>query len=69
MGRNKELIKSLNEPGKYVVFPGTEWCGNSAAGEVRNVVFLADPEQHPPKFSFDRHGNVVRSFECLNTAR
>lgn len=58
-----ELIKSLNEPGKFVIFPGTEWCGNSAAGGDHNVVFLADPEENPPEFPFDRHGNVARSFE------
>jgi hypothetical protein len=58
-----ELIKSLNEPGKFVIFPGTEWCGNSAAGGDHNVVFLADPAKFPPEFPFDRHGNVARSFE------
>ncbi|KAL4885917.1 hypothetical protein BJY04DRAFT_230149 [Aspergillus karnatakaensis] len=58
-----ELIKSLNEPGKFVIFPGTEWCGNSAAGGDHNVVFLGDPDSQPPEFPFDRHGNVARSFE------
>ena len=58
-----EVIKSLNEPGKFVIFPGTEWCGNSAAGGDHNVVFLADPAKHPPEFPLDRHGNVARSFE------
>ncbi|PYI03685.1 hypothetical protein BO78DRAFT_431900 [Aspergillus sclerotiicarbonarius CBS 121057] len=58
-----ELIQSLNKPGEFVIFPGTEWCGNSAAGGDHNVVFLADPATHPPEFPFDRHGNVARSFE------
>ncbi|KAH8647960.1 hypothetical protein BX600DRAFT_555357 [Xylariales sp. PMI_506] len=58
-----ELIKSLNEPGSFVIFPGTEWCGNSAAGGDHNVVFLGDPSSYPPEFPFDRHGNVARSFE------
>ncbi|KAL4781730.1 hypothetical protein BJX76DRAFT_313791 [Aspergillus varians] len=58
-----ELIKSLNEPGKFVLFPGTEWCGNSAAGGDHNVVFLGDPVTQPPEFPFDRNGNVARSFE------
>ncbi|CAI7625549.1 unnamed protein product [Penicillium glandicola] len=58
-----ELIISLNKPGEFVIFPGTEWCGNSAAGGDHNVVFLADPATHPPEFPFDRHGNVARSFE------
>lgn len=58
-----ELIRSLNEPGKFVIFPGTEWCGNSAAGGDHNVIFLGDTESLPPEFPFDRHGNVARSFE------
>lgn len=58
-----KLIQSLNEPGKFVIFPGTEWCGNSAAGGDHNVVFLADPATSPPEFPYDRHGNVARSFE------
>ncbi|KAJ5762716.1 hypothetical protein N7533_001397 [Penicillium manginii] len=57
------LIKSLNESGKFVIYPGTEWCGNSAAGGDHNVVFLEDPEEYPPEFPYDRHGNVARSFE------
>lgn len=57
------LIQSLNKPGQFVVFPGTEWCGNSAAGGDHNVVFLEDPASHPPEFPIDRHGNVARSFE------
>lgn len=58
-----KLIQSLNQPGKFVIFPGTEWCGNSAAGGDHNVVFLADPATNPPEFPYDRHGNVARSFE------
>ncbi|KAJ5332133.1 uncharacterized protein N7506_005916 [Penicillium brevicompactum] len=58
-----QLIKSLNEPGKFVIYPGTEWCGNSAAGGDHNVVFLENPDEYPPEFPFDRHGNVARSFE------
>jgi hypothetical protein len=58
-----ETIKQTNEPGKFVVFPGTEWCGNSAAGGDHNVVFLDDPDTNPPEFPLDRQGNVARSFE------
>ncbi|KAJ5247125.1 hypothetical protein N7468_002108 [Penicillium chermesinum] len=58
-----ELIQTLNEPGRFVIFPGTEWCGNSAAGGDHNVIFLADPTKYSPEFPFDRHGNVARSFE------
>lgn len=58
------LIKALNRPGHFVLFPGTEWCGNSAAGGDHNVVFLGDPEtQQAPEFPLDRNGNVARSFE------
>ncbi|KAH7148341.1 hypothetical protein EDB81DRAFT_946549 [Dactylonectria macrodidyma] len=58
-----EIIKSVSSDGEFVVFPGTEWCGNSAAGGDHNVVFLDDPETTSPEFPFDRHGNVARSFE------
>lgn len=58
-----KLIQSLNKPGEFVIFPGTEWCGNSAAGGDHNVVFLADIETRPPEFPLDRNGNIARSFE------
>jgi len=54
------LIHELNEPGRFVCFPGTEWCGNSSAGGDRNVVFLRDGK---PRFPFDERGRLVRSFE------
>lgn len=60
------LINTLNQPGHFVIFPGTEWCGNSAAGGDHNVVFLGDytqTEAQLPEFPLDRHGNVARSFE------
>ncbi|KAF0813724.1 hypothetical protein IGB42_02077 [Andreprevotia sp. IGB-42] len=55
-----ELIHSLNEPGRFVCFPGTEWCGNSSAGGDRNVVFL---HGRKPEFPYDEHGRMVRSIE------
>lgn len=55
-----ELIHSLNKDKEFVCFPGTEWCGNSAAGGDHNVIFLHERE---PEFPFDKHGNVCRSFE------
>jgi hypothetical protein len=58
-----KLIKEINKAGEFVVFPGTEWCGNSAVGGDHNVVFLDDPETHPPEFPVDKNGNVARSFE------
>lgn len=54
------LIGELNEPGRFVCYPGTEWCGNSCAGGDRNVVFLHDGK---PEFPFDNQGRLVRSFE------
>jgi hypothetical protein len=57
------IIRTINSEGEFIVFPGTEWCGNSAAGGDHNVVFLDDPTTFPPEFPFDRFGNVARSFE------
>ena len=59
------LITEINRsnPGRLVIFPGTEWCGNSAVGGDHNVVFLDDPDVSPPQFPLDKHGNVARSFE------
>lgn len=54
------LIGELNEPGRFVCYPGTEWCGNSCAGGDRNVIFLHDGK---PEFPFDAQGRLVRSFE------
>lgn len=54
------LIGELNEPGRFVCYPGTEWCGNSCAGGDRNVVFLHEGK---PQFPFDSQGRLVRSFE------
>ncbi|KAH7043351.1 hypothetical protein B0J12DRAFT_730601 [Macrophomina phaseolina] len=60
-----ELIKKINRENKakLLIFPGTEWCGNSAVGGDHNVVFLGDPESSPPEFPIDRRGNMARSFE------
>ncbi len=55
-----KLIHGLNEPGKFVCFPGTEWCGNSCAGGDHNVVFL---HGRTPEFPFDSKGKIARSFE------
>ncbi|AIC31368.1 hypothetical protein IE4771_PE00142 (plasmid) [Rhizobium etli bv. mimosae str. IE4771] len=59
-----ETIHGLNEPGRFVCYPGTEWCGNSAAGGDRNVVFLRDGK---PRFPFDDEGRSLRSFEWNET--
>ncbi len=58
--RAVETIGRMNQPGRFVCYPGTEWCGNSCAGGDHNVIFLHD---RVPDFPFDRNGNSVRSFE------
>lgn len=57
-----EIIRQVNAEGEFIVFPGTEWCGNSAAGGDHNIVFLDDPNL-PIEFPIDKNGNVARSFE------
>jgi hypothetical protein len=54
------LIHELNQAGRFVCFPGTEWCGNSSAGGDRNIVFLRDGT---PRFPFDDQGRLMRSVE------
>ncbi len=58
--KDVELINSVNVDGKFVIYPGTEWCGNSCAGGDHNVVFL---HGGIPEFPFDAKGNIARSFE------
>lgn len=57
-----DIIRATNKPGEVVIFPGTEWCGNSAAGGDHNVVFLDEPSKLI-EFPLDKNGNVARSFE------
>jgi hypothetical protein len=52
--------REMNEDGRFVCYPGTEWCGNSCAGGDHNVVFLGDGE---PLFPLGRDGANARSFE------
>jgi hypothetical protein len=58
--RAVDLIRALHSDGDFVVFPGTEWCGNSCAGGDHNVIFLHDRK---PDFPFDSTGGSARSFE------
>lgn len=55
-----DLIRDINEEGRFVAFPGTEWCGSSCAGGDHNVVFL---HGRTPDFPFLPNGKHVRSFE------
>ncbi len=40
-----ELTAALDEPGRFVVFPGYEWSGNTAVGGDHNVFFRNEGEQ------------------------
>jgi hypothetical protein len=54
-----KLCREVTQEGEFLCYPGTEWCGNSAAGGDRNVVFLGDEVLFP----YDRQGKQIRSFE------
>lgn len=54
-----ELCQAITQEGEFLCYPGTEWCGNSAAGGDRNVIFL----DNEILFPYDRQGQLVRSFE------
>ena len=41
----QRLTREANEPGRFVVFPGYEWSGNTALGGDRNVLFLSEGQQ------------------------
>ena len=40
-----ELSAEFNEDGKFVVFPGYEWSGNTGLGGDRNVLFMEEGRQ------------------------
>jgi hypothetical protein len=54
-----KLCKAIHQDGEFVVYPGTEWCGNSCAGGDHNVVFLGEEVLFP----YGQNGELVRSFE------
>jgi hypothetical protein len=54
------LIREITEDGKFVAYPGTEWCGSSCAGGDHNVVFL---HERDPEFPFLQDGTHVRSVD------
>ena len=41
----QRLTRAVDEPGRFVVFPGYEWSGNTALGGDRNVLFLSEGQQ------------------------
>lgn len=54
-----EICKELHDEGRFLCFPGTEWCGASAVGGDRNVVFLGDEVRFP----LTRDGRSLRVFD------
>ena len=40
-----ELSEEFNEDGRFVVFPGYEWSGNTGLGGDRNVLFMEEGRQ------------------------
>lgn len=42
-----DVCRDLHQEGRFLCFPGTEWCGASAVGGDRNVVFLGDEVRFP----------------------
>jgi len=40
--RLNRVIQGFHRPGRYVVFPGYEWSGNTAAGGDHNVIYLEE---------------------------
>jgi hypothetical protein len=53
------VCRALHAEGAFLCFPGTEWCGASAVGGDRNVVFLGDEVRFP----LDRAGRSLRVFD------
>ncbi|MET0262966.1 MAG: hypothetical protein ABW223_08720 [Rariglobus sp.] len=54
-----KICRELNTPGSFLCFPGTEWCGSSAVGGDRNVIFLGDEVRFP----LDKNGKSMRVFD------
>jgi hypothetical protein len=40
-----KLTKAFNKEGKFIVFPGYEWSGNTGLGGDRNVLFMREGRQ------------------------
>ncbi len=41
------ICRELHAEGRFLCFPGTEWCGASAVGGDRNVIFLGEEVRFP----------------------
>ena len=42
-----KVCRDLHDEGRFLCFPGTEWCGASAVGGDRNVIFLGEEVRFP----------------------
>lgn len=40
-----ELTRAYNEDGRFIIFPGYEWSGNTGLGGDRNVLFMQEGRQ------------------------
>lgn len=54
-----KVCRELHRDGRFLCLPGTEWCGASAVGGDRNVIFLGDEVRFP----LDRAGRSLRVFD------
>jgi len=53
-------VNTFHEPGRFVVFPVQEWCGNSTAGGDHNVLFLGDAAPDFPYNARGEHNRTLR---------
>ncbi len=53
------VCRDLREENRFLCFPGTEWCGASAVGGDRNVIFLGDEVRFP----LTAEGRSLRVFD------
>lgn len=64
--RTVEVIREIHEDGRFVAYPGIEWCGSSCAGGDHNVIYLHDKD---PEFPYLQGGEHVRSVDWNEETR
>lgn len=60
-------VNAFHEPGRFVVFPVQEWCGNSTAGGDHNVLFLGDGAPDFPYNARGEHNRTLRWSEEMGS--
>ena len=55
------LTREYNEDGRFVIFPGYEWSGNTGLGGDRNVLFMRRGAADPPLLARAGRGPVATS--------